>query len=277
MFCFRFKPLLMYVILAFVFMVLIVEGMSAKDSGFSRPTTEEMTCEDIYGTKKNETKDKFEVVRMHPLSYSACTPVYCVSDHVCAIQVDKISYVMIQTSIPLVVMARAWMPRGKLSLSRYSSLLALHLTIAFDIAEFGHLMVDLLSRKETWEDDGAIAVRRAVLTLVGVGMILLAVMEGGLESESKETNKKYIRKIVWTALLVLLLDGPYFILRVYVLVEFKLDVRDLQLIFILKNTLVVAFSIYRIITLIQLWRADRKKSGDWQPVEDSGDQSLRLG
>lgn len=149
--------------------------------------------------------------------------------------------------------------------------------MAFDVAEFGHLAVDLLSREETYLDSESI--RHAVLTFVAVGMILLAVMEGGLESESDNTDKKYIRKIVWTALLVLLLDGPYFIIRVYILASFKIDVEDLQLIFMLKNTLVVAFSIYRIVTLAKLWREDKMKSGDRLPIarKGSGDPSLPLG
>lgn len=178
----------------------------------------------------------------------------------------------------MVVLARAWMPRGTLSLARYSSLLALHLTVAFDIAEFGHLMVGLLSTPATWINDTATSVRWAVLLFVGAGMILLAVMEGGLESESKNTDKKYIRQIFWTLLLLLLLDGPYFILRIYVVATFKIDIEDMQLLFVMKNILVVVFGTYRIITLFLAWRYDKSHTlDDEEKPKESVKQSYPLG
>lgn len=73
---FRFKPLLMYVILAITFMVLIIEGLAATEEGFSKPSTKKVTCTDAYDVVQKDTVvPTFKVVRTHYCAY-CCIPYY---------------------------------------------------------------------------------------------------------------------------------------------------------------------------------------------------------
>ena len=158
------------------------------------------------------------------------------------------------------------MPRGELTFTRYSSLLALDLTIAFDIAEFGKVLVDVLTDSKV-SDEADDNILNAFFVFMIAGMLLLATMEGGLESVSA------LRKIIWTALLVLCLDGPFLVIRLYVMTQYEVDIDDMELIFLLKNVLFIIFGIYRVVTLILECRNPKKENENWQ----QGNQSTGTG
>jgi hypothetical protein len=244
--------LVIYVIVAFTLDVLLIQGLRDTDESFSYIKPKLSPCEGEYGMTETPTKNTVIVT-------------------------DNLSYLVIQLSFPLVVFARAWMPRGELSFTRYASLLALDLTIAFDIVEFGKVLVDMLTDPKV-SDETDDNILTAFFVFMLAGMLLLATMEGGLDLEPEtEAEKKSVlrKKAVWTALLVLCLDAPFFIIRVYVMTQFKVDIDDMELIFLLKNILFIVFGTYRVITLLRDTCKPPNADSNLPPA--AGDQSNDTG
>lgn len=123
-----------------------------------------------------------------------------------------------------------------LSSSVFSSLLPITVAMAFDVAEFSHLVVE--------EPD--LNKNRALLILVllftSTSILLLAHIDVGMASGNK------IIGIIWMLLTVLLFDGPFFVLRMYIATEYNSE--DLQLVFLLKNLFGILFGGYCVLYLL---------------------------
>ena len=137
----------------------------------------------------------------------------------------------------MAILIRWWMPREGLSHEDFSSLLQFALATAFDLAEFSHLLVDLPELHN----------HRTLVILVmlfsSTSLLLLTQLDVGLGSQSPRDEA------IWMAFTILFLDGPFFVVRVYILTRLDTEVEQFQLVFLLKNIFAVLFGIYRIIAL----------------------------
>jgi hypothetical protein len=158
--------------------------------------------------------------------------------------IDERSYGLLQLILPLVVFGRFFMPREGLSPESFSNLLQLAIAMAFDISDFAHLIVD----EPTLHKDRTELI--AMLLFSSTSILLLVQMDVGLASDRK------VSEIVWTGLAVLFLDGPFFIMRLFIALEYGTD--DLQLVFVLKNAFGVVFGSYRVLTLLINKESDEK-------------------
>ena len=164
--------------------------------------------------------------------------VHCIfnSIHImCCVQLDKESYALLQLVLPLTILGRWWMPKEGLTSKAFSGLLQVALAMAFDIAEFTHLVVD---EPELHKDRTLLIV---VLTFTSTSVFLLVQIDVGMASDNT------VNEIAWTTLTILFLDGPFFALRVYIASEYS--TQDLQLVFLLKNLFGIIFGGYRVISL----------------------------
>lgn len=137
--------------------------------------------------------------------------------------------------MPLVVFVRWWMPRDGLPHDAFSALLQLALAMAFDISEFTHLLVSV----PDLQDHRNLVI--IVMIFSSTSLLLLVQLDLGLGSE------RAWNKIIWTVLSILFLDGPFFIIRVYIMIELDTDAEQFQLVFLLKNLFGVLFGIYSIV------------------------------
>ncbi|XP_062506469.1 uncharacterized protein LOC134183037 isoform X2 [Corticium candelabrum] len=148
---------------------------------------------------------------------------------------DTVSYALLQLVLPLTILGRWWMPKEGLTSKAFSSLLQVALAMAFDIAEFTHLVVE---EPQLHKDQTLLIL---VLTFTSTSIFLLVQIDVGMTSDNT------VSEIVWTTLTVLFLDGPFFVLRVYIASEYSTE--DLQLVFLLKNLFGIIFGSYRVISL----------------------------
>ena len=150
-------------------------------------------------------------------------------------QLDEESYALLQLVLPLTILGRWWMPKEGLTSKAFSSLLQVAVAMAFDIAEFTHLVVD----EPKLHKDRTLLIM--MLTFTSTSIFLLVQIDVGMASD------KTVNEIVWTTLTILFLDGPFFALRVYIASEYS--TQDLQLVFLLKNLFGIVFGSYRVISL----------------------------
>lgn len=120
----------------------------------------------------------------------------------------------------------------------FSDKLELVLALAFDISEFSHLVV-LLPQLP----DHRIALI-LIMTFSTASTLLLLQMDWGLGSNNSR------HKTVWHFLTILLLDGPFLALRVYMIVLFPESVETFQLVYLLKNFIGVWIGFYQIVQLL---------------------------
>jgi hypothetical protein len=176
---------------------------------------------------------------------------------------DELSYALVQLVLPLAILIRWWMPREGLSHEDFSSLLQFALATAFDLAEFSHLLVDL---PELHNHRTLVIL---VLLFSSTSLLLLVQLDIGLGSQSPRDEA------IWVILTILFLDGPFFAVRVYIMVRLDAEVEKFQLVFLLKNVFAILFGIYRILAL---WSQRKETKKDEYPgTEDPGEVFVNVG
>ena len=169
-------------------------------------------------------------------------------------QGDETSYGLVQLILPIAIFVRWWLPRDNMSHKDFSSLLQFALATAFDIAEFFHLLVDL----PELHDHRTLVI--LVMLFSSTSLLLIAEIDICLGSQNPRNEDglgSQNPRIIWTALSILFLDGPFFVVRVYIMVLLETDAEHFQLVFLLKNAFGVLFGIYDIVTR-------RKVARDWK-------------
>lgn len=162
--------------------------------------------------------------------------------------------------LPLTVFGRFWMPKEGLSSHAFSGLLQVAIAMAFDIAEFTHLIVE---QPELHNDRTVVTL---VLIFTSTSVLLLVQIDVGMASDNK------LSEIIWTLLTILFLDGPFFGLRVYVASEYSAE--DLQLVFLLKNLFGIIFGGYRVVSL--LTAKEKKSEGEGDGTVDVTGEGIGL-
>ena len=128
------------------------------------------------------------------------------------------------------------MPKGGLTSEAFSSLLQVAVAMAFDIAEFTHLIVD----EPDLHKDRTLLI--LVLVFTSTSILLLVQIDVGMASDKKQS------KIIWTLMTILFLDGPFFCIRIYIALKFNTE--NLQLVFLLKNLFGIIFGGYHVLSLL---------------------------
>ena len=160
----------------------------------------------------------------------------------CILQLDKESYVLLQLVVPLALLSRWLIPMNGLSSRAFSSFVPIAVAMAFDIAEFSHLIVE----EPDVHSDRALVI--LMLLFITTATLLLAYVDIGIVSSKKAVG------IMWMLLTVLLFDGPFFVVRIYIASEYKTE--DLQLAFLVKNLFGVLFGSYCILYSVTAKEAD---------------------
>jgi hypothetical protein len=174
-------------------------------------------------------------------------------------QADEVSYALLQFVLPLTVFGRWCMPKQGLTSEAFSSLLEVAVAMAFDIAEFTHLIVD---EPDLHKDRPLLIL---VLVFTSTSILLLVQIDVGLASDEKKS------KIIWTLMTIFLLDGPFFCIRIYIAANFTAE--DLQLVFLLKNMFGVIFCGYHIFSLLCTRDQESKTELEETTVNESGDKT----
>jgi hypothetical protein len=180
-------------------------------------------------------------------------------------QGDATSYGLVQLILPIAIFVRWWLPRDNMSHKDFSSLLQLALASAFDIAEFFHLLVDLPALHE----HRTLVI--LVMTFTSTGLLLLAEIDIGLGSQNSRNKYGLVSqspRIIWTIFSILFLDGPFFVVRVLIIVTLGTNAEHFQLVFLLKNAFAVIFGIYDIVTHRKLVRDWKLKKQEEETAEE---------
>ena len=98
--------------------------------------------------------------------------------------------------LPLTILGQWWLPKEELTSKAFSSLLQMALAMAFDIAEFTHLVVE----EPALHKDQSLLI--LVLTFTSTSIFLLIQIDVGMASDNT------VSEIIWTTLTILFLDGP---------------------------------------------------------------------
>jgi hypothetical protein len=178
---------------------------------------------------------------------------------------DATSYGLVQLILPIAIFVRWWLPRDNMSHKDFSSLLQLALASAFDIAEFFHLLVDLPALHE----HRTLVI--LVMTFTSTGLLLLAEIDIGLGSQNSRNKYGLVSqspRIIWTIFSILFLDGPFFVVRVLIIVTLGTNAEHFQLVFLLKNAFAVIFGIYDIVTHRKLVRDWKLKKQEEETAEE---------
>jgi hypothetical protein len=177
-------------------------------------------------------------------------------------QADEVSYALLQFVLPLTVFGRWCMPKQGLTSEAFSSLLEVAVAMAFDIAEFTHLIVD---EPDLHKDRPLLIL---VLVFTSTSILLLVQIDVGLASDEKKS------KIIWTLMTIFLLDGPFFCIRIYIAANFTAE--DLQLVFLLKNMFGVIFCGYHIFSLLCTRDQESKTELEETTVNESEDHAIEM-
>lgn len=172
------------------------------------------------------------------------------------------------TLLLLLIVARWLLPKGEISRDQLSQLLLVFIGIASDILEF---ITEGIRTEEISCDFTMVSLILAVWAWSLIQFALTLTVTGSSNSSKSKTPRPswYAlccgSEICAIAVTVLVQDGPYFVVRLYIMIEYKVT-NQLMLFFTTKNALVLLLQVYRVIVVCTNHRK-RKSDADYDDCE----------
>jgi hypothetical protein len=247
------QPLFVYIVIAKTCYWLIILFQIGQDkflletSGpWEASATLENTTSDTYSSDSGEIQ-----ANDNNGSRSLAVEVMICGNTTSIVLEDQTSYILLQVILPLIIAVRLLLPRSTTQ-QEFSSKMQHVLSLAFDVSEFSHLIVQV---PQLHKDLTLVVL---IMLFSSASTFLLLQMDFGL---GEEGNSGVVKRTsadkssvfpdsferLWYYLTIFLLDMPFLVIRLTVMVSFPESIVTFQLVYLLKNVISMVYGIVQIV------------------------------